>query len=359
MNGERIRVFDLAGSPVDMGAQHGALAADEIRDYTSDRVERSADGTDMDRERILALAESMLPAHREYDADLFDEMVAMAGEAGITPAEAVIVGGYTDFIDTVRASVGTGPIEDNCTAVLVPDVRAGGAGFLAQTWDMHASATPHVVMLRLQPASGPRALVFTTVGTLGQIGMNEAGIAVGINNLTADDGAVGVTWPFVVRRALAKTSLDEAVEAVLSAPLAGGHSFLLIDAQGRGCTIEAMPSTSHVTWMEADPLIHTNHCLVDQTRSVEGDRPPALQASSIDRLAQADALLHAGEITLDRLIDLTRDERSICRHPEPPYDYESCGAAIMRPRTGDFWACWGVPSENEYEHFTTGVAWTH
>lgn len=358
MNGRPIRVFDLAGSPGDMGTQHGAKAADEIREYTSDRVERSADGTDMDRDSILALAESMLPAHREYDADLFDEMVAMAEAAGITPAEAVIVGGYTDFIDTVRASAGTGPIEDNCTAVLIPDDRADGAGFLAQTWDMHASATPHVVMLRLQPDSGPGALVFTTVGTLGQIGMNEAGIAVGINNLTADDGAVGVTWPFVVRRALGQTSLDDAVAAVTSAPLAGGHSFLLIDAEGRGCTIEAMPTACHVTWMQTEPLVHTNHCLVDATRAVEGARPDQLQASSIDRLVQADVLLRDGEVTLDRLIDLTRDERSICRHPEPPYDYESCGAAIMRPRTGDFWACWGVPSENEYEHFTTGVAWT-
>ena len=23
----------------------------------------------------------------------------------------------------------------------------------------------------------------------------------------------------------------------------------------------------------------------------------------------------------------------------------------MRPRTGDFWACWGRPEENDYEHF--------
>jgi hypothetical protein len=31
---------------------------------------------------------------------------------------------------------------------------------------------------------------------------------------------------------------------------------------------------------------------------------------------------------------------------------ESSGAAIMRPATGDFWAVWGLPPENEYEHFT-------
>ena len=50
-------------------------------------------------------------------------------------------------------------------------------------------------------------------------------------------------------------------------------------------------------------------------------------------------------------MELTRDEASICRRPEPPFDSESCGAVVMNPAVGDFWACWGIPSENEYERF--------
>ncbi len=57
--------------------------------------------------------------------------------------------------------------------MIVPDELAGGAGFLAQTWDMHDSATEHVTLIRVAPDSGPAALVFTTVGCLGQIGMNR------------------------------------------------------------------------------------------------------------------------------------------------------------------------------------------
>ena len=30
---------------------------------------------------------------------------------------------------------------------------------------------------------------------------------------------------------------------------------------------------------------------------------------------------------------------------------ESSGAAIMRPATGELWAVWGLPAENEYESF--------
>jgi len=348
---DHIRILWVDGSPAQLGHAHGSAFTADIRAYAAERTRLAAAGTDWDRTRILALAERMLPAHEAYAPDLYAEMVAMADAAGITPAEAVVVGGYTDFIDTVRAEAGGTAVEDTCTAVIVPDHLAAGAGFLAQTWDMHASATDHVVLLGLRPDDAPRALVFTTVGTLGQIGMNAAGISIGINNLTVDDGRIGVTWPFVVRKALQATSLDAAIDCVTGAPLAGGHSFLLFDRDGNGAVIEATPSVTHIEELGNDPLVHTNHCLVPATQAVEGARPAALQRSSELRLAHAPEHLAGGTITAETLMALTRDERSICRRPEPPFDYESSGATIMRPATGDFWACWGVPVENEYEHF--------
>jgi len=351
MNGRPIRVLEVAGSPAEMGGAHGNRFAREVREYTDDRVARSAHGTTLDRAEVVALAERMLPAHEAYDPALYAEMVAMAEAAAITPAEAVIVGGFTDFIDAVRAKAGGDLVEDACTAVVVPDDATDGGGFLAQTWDMHATATPRIVMLDVRPDGGPHALVFTTVGTLGQIGMNEVGIAVGINNLTAHDGRVGVTWPFVVRKALRQTTFDEAVRCVLDARLAGGHNFLIMAADGRGVSIEAMPTVTHIAELGAEPLVHTNHCLAAATRAVEGKRPRALQNSSVDRLVHAPELVAERPVTAETLMAMTRDERSICRRPDPPFDYESCGAAVMRPATGDFWACWGLPSENEYEHF--------
>ena len=199
--------------------------------------------------------------------------------------------------------------------------------------------------------------MFTTHGTLGQIGMNEAGIAIGINNLTAADGRIGVTWPFVVRKALAMRDLDAAVACILDAPLAGGHNFLVLDATGAGASIEATSTRSHVWKLDETALVHTNHCLVPETIEVEGERPAALQANSVDRLAHAAEGVEAiDRFDEDALIELLRDERSICRRPEPPFDYESSGAVVMRPATGDMWACWGVPSDNPFEHFAVAGA---
>ncbi len=160
----------------------------------------------------------MLPAHRAYAPELYDEMVAMAAAAGISAAEAMIVGGFTDFVDAVRARGATNvPEEDDCTAVLTGE-------YLAQTWDMHDTATPHVVMLDVQDTVP--CLVFSTVGCLAQIGMNAAGIAIGINNLVGTDGRVGVTWPFVVRKVLHQDHPRGGPRLRPGrAPLAGGHDY--------------------------------------------------------------------------------------------------------------------------------------
>jgi len=147
-------VLTVAGTPAEIGAAHGERFAADIRSYLDVRAALAAEGTDLGRDGIVDLARRMLPAHRDYDLDLFTEMAAMADAAGIAPAEAVVVGGYTDFIDAVRSLAHGRAIEDTCTAVLTPDVRSEGAGFLAQTWDMHATATPHVFVLEVSPSPG-------------------------------------------------------------------------------------------------------------------------------------------------------------------------------------------------------------
>jgi isopenicillin-N N-acyltransferase-like protein len=241
-------------------------------------------------------------------------------------------------------------VEDDCTAFIVPDHRAGGAGYYGQTWDMHDSATKFVVLLRVRPDDGPAALVFTTCGALGQMGMNELGVCVGINNLTANDGVPGVTWPQVVRQALLQESAAAARDAVLNADLAGGHSFLIFDAAGDGYSIEAMPSVRIVDTLDGSALCHTNHVLHDETLAVQGYRSPLIMDSSIRRLDVANKLLDRDDIDFDDLVALTREPTAVCQVSTDPYHIESSGAVIMRPRSKEFWACWGLPSLNEYEH---------
>jgi isopenicillin-N N-acyltransferase-like protein len=320
-----------------------------------------------------------LTYHEAYAPELMEELRGIGHVTGLSLTELMILNGFTDFIDAIYSAeendlkvlagsngnmktatrsaefIPAHPAGDDCTAFIIsPEAATEGQGFLGQTWDMHETATPYLVLLRGKPAGGLRFLAFTIIGCVGMIGMNEAGIAVGINNLVAGDGRPGVTWPFVVRKVLAQDNLDDALACITTAHLAGGHNYLLADSTGRGYNVEAMASRYHDREVKTGSLVHTNHCLIAQNVDIERARLPRSRASSETRLSRGEEMLKRGQLTLADLMTLTRDHNAvngICVHPEEPFYLESCGAAIMRPATGEFWAVWGRPCENEFEHF--------
>ena len=341
MFGGSLRKLHLSGDPGTIGREHGERLGGPVRAYLADRLQLAGDpfwsGRAEDPERIVTMARRTLEHHERFSATLYEEMVAMAGASGITPAEAVVVGGFTDVVDVIRVGGQRGIEEDDCTGLIDP-----GRPVLAQTWDMHASAGEYVYLFDLQPEHAPRALVQSTAGCLGQIGMNEVGIAVGINNLTSM-GRVGVTWPFVVRAVLEQANLDDAVKVVLDAELAGGHNFMLMGPDGRGCNIEAMPGSRHVTRVDDTPFVHTNHCLDPATMAEEGDRNPLGVESSATRLERG----RGGASDLDRFF--ADDE--INRAAATPHEVATCGAVKMYPADGTLESVWGRPGEHPWERF--------
>jgi isopenicillin-N N-acyltransferase-like protein len=341
MNSGPLRVLEIYGDPSDFGRIHGTECKEMVRAYLDERLGLSGDASWAGRsavaDTVLTLADQTLPYHRDYSPTLYEEMLALAEAAGITPAEVVVVGGFTDLVDLVRAHDGWAPIEDDCTAVIDPV-----NGVFAQTWDMHSTAGEYVLMLKLDPLSGPAAVVQTTAGCLGQIGMNEAGIGIGINNLTSI-GKPGVTWPFVVRKVLEQTDLDAAIDAVTDADLAGGHNYLVIGPDGSGANIEAMPGTMEVTRVTEVPFVHTNHCLDEGTRLEEGERTPEHVAGSDERLERGTELSQ----DLDRFFS----DQAIARRARSPGDVATCGAVVIRPKEKKLDSVWGIPGDSPWESF--------
>ena len=348
----------LTGTPSQRGTEHGTPFPEEIKEYTEDRILLVMQGSwtggrNLSRTEVLGVADTLIRPHAEYAPDLFEEMEAMAAAAGITVPEAIVVGGFTDFIDVVRGAFDVAPEDDTCTAIIAPGAAtADGNPLFAQTWDMHDSATQHVVLFEIDDVEHPRAFVFTTLGCSGQLGMNEVGITVGINNLTASAGQIGVTWPFVVRKALQQTSLENAVKTITESPIAGAHNYMVMGPNGNGVNIEAMPQAYHITEVTSAPYVHTNHTLYGETSQFQAQKAPALMDSSQSRKERGEALIHEEPISAERLMEITRDTKAVCQVSAPPYHIESSGAAVMSPATGDFWAVAGRPDENPYEHFS-------
>lgn len=341
MFGGEIRTLKAAGDAHTIGTAHGSAYPEMIRRYLDDRLSLAAQerwsGGVPSSDQIISVAETTLVHHERFSEELYVEMVAMAKAAGITPAEAVVVGGFTDLTDVVKSAFGRAPAEHNCSAILNP-----AKGFYAQTWDMHASAGEFVFMLDVDPSDRPHALVQTTMGCLGQMGMNEAGISVGINNLSTS-GRPGVTWPLVVRKMLEQTDVEAAVEVVIEAELAGAHNYMVMGPDGAAVNIEAMPNQRKITRSANQPLVHTNHCLDQRTAEEEDDRLGVYVESSQNRLeisaASADDL------------DAFFADPAISRSVDDPHEVGSCGAVVIEPARRRMRAVWGVPGQFPWESF--------
>ena len=353
-----MRVLPLAGSYYQMGFEHGSAYAEQIREIAAERVRLCGDpewvGYSPSTGEVLGFARECLAQHEAYAPHLMEELSGISDSSGVSLAELSILNGYTDFIDTLYAAgkgeAATRRKADNCTAFMVPDGSSDSRqGFLGQTWDMHSTATPYVIMLRIEPEDAPAALIFTITGCVGMIGLNNAGIGVAINNLSGGDGQVGVTWPFVIRRMLEQRHIDDALACLTSANLAGAHNYMLFDGSGNGYNVEAMSSHHHVSPLKSQPVAHTNHCLAKGAIACQRPMQDSSMEDSTRRLDRAQQLLTKPSLSISDLMALTRDRPHICTYSEPPYFDETCGAAIMQPATGKFWAVWGLPSENEFE----------
>ena len=370
-----IRVLTISGSPYELGYVHGKTYANEIGELTEERLRLSCDpfwtgGQQATLDEVLALGRACLLHHEAFAPELMEEMRGMADATGLGVNELVIMNGFTDFVDIIANPAALGharaggalPNEvSDCTAFVVdPTAAATGHGYLGQTWDMHSTATPYVLMLDVRPQDSPALMTFTITGCVGMIGMNAHGVAVGINNLLAAEGRAGVHWVYVVRKMLAQRTVEDALTVLQGAHLSGAHNYLLLgpDATGalRGYNIEHMVTHTHVIPVQG-VYAHTNHCLIQEMINVERPRKSVSQASTLARHDQASHFLgeQTGHITVETLMALTRyhegDGLSVCAHVQPGYDVESSGACIMSPSTREMWALWGNPCENAYEAF--------
>ena len=349
-------------SPREWGRIHGesfrgeihALA--DIRAYLCTRV-----GGFKTRDQVMTAAQAHLPVLESYDPALYAELVGIAEGSACTPEQIVVANHYTDLRDldpdpktwkpaptNDQAGSGSGTGSkgadslggDGCS-VLYADTPSGR--LLAQTWDMHATAIPYVMYLRVpETADGPAARLLTVTGCLGMAGMNAARVAIAINNLYSTDATLGIVWPAMVRKALQQRTATAARDVILSSPIGSGHHYLVADRTG-AFAIEASGMRRKVVFTGGARYCHTNHCL-DADIAARSKVPAA--STTYDRMSwlEADTARAPVRDLADAWRRLGSDDgwpRSICTNmatPETPHGAATCGAIAMNLTTGDVWA---------------------
>lgn len=343
----RILELPAGATPREWGRVHGESfrgeirALSEIRTFLCTRV-----GGFPDRPSVLAAAEAHLPVLARYHGGLHDELVGIAEGAGLSAAELVVTNHYTDLRDLSpdRAQWQAAP-EGGCSVVWA---ESPTGRILAQTWDMHASAIPYVMMLHV-PAleGGPEAWLLTLTGCLGLAGMNSAGVGIGINNLYSHDATVGAVWPAVVRCALHHTHAAGARDHILRAPIGSGHHYFVADRQDAfaietsGKLRKAMFASTAAA--PRSSYCHTNHCLDDEVAAVSSISPTSTTRERYAWLTASLAARPIADLTdvWTRLGSQDGWPKSVCTNmstAENPHGTATCGAIAMNLDTAQVWA---------------------
>lgn len=245
-----VPLVEVSGPPRARGLTHGQALAGRLRGFLDDSLARL--GHLDDRPVDLDALRPRIAAHRDVVAtvlpDLAAEVDGLAAGAGVDRDAAWLLQLRRELLGYSRVTGG------DCTTY----ASTRGEPVLAQTVDLNGNLDDQIAVLAV---SGPRhrSLVLSFGGLLGYLGVNDAGIAVGLNLVLGGEWTPGVPPYLAIRHVLdSADGVDEAVETLCSLPLASSRSFMVCGGE-RTVWVEALGSRRAVR--AGDELAHTNHYL--------------------------------------------------------------------------------------------------
>ncbi len=366
-------------SPREWGQIHGESFRGECQSLAAIRVYLCTKvGTFPDGDAARAAARAHLPVLEKYDQALYQEVLGIADGAGLPAEDIVIANHYTDLRDlpadarrwrpaptadapelsaAAAASAGvsaTGVQGDGCSVLWA---TSPSGRILAQTWDMHATAIPFAMMIKVpETAAGPAAWFLSVTGCLGMAGMNAARVGLCINNLFSTDATLGIVWPAMVRRALRERTAAAARDVIMTSPIGSGHHYFVADRSDAFAIETSGTRRAQIFAGEKSAYCHTNHCLDPQIAALS--KVPGT-STTFDRFAWLERdLARAPVADLDdawhRLGSQDGWPRSVSTNlstPEAPHGAATAGAIAMNLDSGELWGQGGLITNVRADRF--------
>lgn len=345
-----MKVLRLEGglSALERGRAHGESFAQEIKELAQIRTEliclawQGAPSS-----KVLQKAELHLPLMEKFDLDLYREFQGIAQGSGLSERELLVLNHYTDLRDLSEAHEA---LEEGCSIL---HVRYGEEVLLAQTWDMHATAEPYVLMLFL-PDEGVWTL--TVTGCLALCGLAKTRLAVAINNLVMGDAKLGINWPSLVRKMLRAGNVDRAEKVLRAAPVGSGHHYALVDPEKSRAWESSGTCEALVYDGSLSPYVHTNHCLDPVLQELSQISPTS---TTHHRYAQAEDLLReTPEPDAEALWEMMACRKDFPNSlftdrttPDHPHGIATCARVLMDCRRGEIWARAGKDADQTPRKF--------
>ena len=286
-------------------AEAGATIGRETRDI----IQRSLEELEFDPDLVLRYRAPSV----KYLPWVVEELDA-AAEA----AEVDSLGVFAVCVDELNAVRSREPTPARCTDLAATPVATADTHLLvAHNNDLTVGEEEDVVAIEWRVEDEPT--IFTLgIGPWISVGWNETGLSVTGNEVAPRDEGVGIPRLLQVRDVLTRTSLPDAVKAILHPARASsynwvvGQSDFVVSIEGSATAGEALAPTPDGTLVHTNHYVHPNMLEYEASERVEG---------SAQRLRRARELLSEalGEsMTRTRLRTILSDHENgrdaLCRH---------------------------------------------
>lgn len=276
---------------------------------------------------------------------ILEELEGVAEGAGVSLVDLLVVNARSELISRLG-----GPVVE-CTSVAVGPKRSRDSRpRVAQNWDWLTVMESLPIILSAQPRGRPSYVTFCEAGQLAKIGVNSAGVAVGLNFLTtpvAERSEIGVPVHLILRAILAAESLDDALATILELPIGGAAHFLIADKAGTIMSTEVSPAqtrTREIPFSSSSDEILTH---ANDFELAEGLSKPCRSA----RLAK---LLDGRKPDRETLFEVLRDHgdgapERICSHPVSMLSSSTIASLVLEPAGSEsdpsptLWVARGTP----------------
>jgi isopenicillin-N N-acyltransferase-like protein len=229
--------------------------------------------------------------------DLFEEIQGVAEGAGVDLKQLFVYQSFDEFFVFLLTSgtldMGT---TGHCTTAGVYG-RAGKPNYVGHNNDIPTYHEELVTVLHIKyPDSDLEILQSAFAGQIGQNGVNNRGVAVGINTLANLPGGDGLPVSFNVRKILESGDLDEAIAYLKGAHFAQAMNYMVGDRE-RVVSVETWDDQALVLDIyEGDHAVHTNHALGEgtpRTFEMTAEMGGGSYGFTMERLALGTELLSA------------------------------------------------------------------
>lgn len=345
-----LKIVEVSGTYFEMGLQYG-MACPEIKQM----VQIMCQLLETDLEKLKTFLASYLPVIQGYDRNLLDEIKGIAEGAKIDIEEIVLLSAWYEMSVFKSTTTLVG-----CTSFAAGgEATTDGELIVGQNWDMGPALENMLVLLIMKPNNGTNIMALTTVGALGLIGLNSAGISVNGNFLVHKDytspGGI-VPHNVISRKTMGSRNLSKVISAIAAAKRGPAVHQLFGSSQGDVIGIEVTPDDLGFLYPADNIFTHSNNFVTERFKS--GDMVAHYFPDSFLRIKRLEKLMrrHDGKLSVNLMKELLQDHNnypdSICRHADeelpPNFQMKTVASIITRPKDQKMHIAIGNPCENEY-----------